>query len=147
MASSIDVIVAALDLKEVQLLVRAMRNADAQAARSRGGLSQQPAATTLSPTEPAARFEPRPVIHPTPRYEPRPVIHPKPRIEPCELNQCCRPPAPPPIVVEKVPAELPLQPPWKTLPWENPPQPAPKVKLACYHPDIIRKGLLLDSFI
>jgi hypothetical protein len=143
-ASGFDLVVAAARFGAVDALVRAMRAVDARAARfGRECVCEEPAATTLSPTEPAARFEPRQVIHPTPRYEPRPVIHPTPRFEPCKTRRCC----PGPIVVIKPPAELPLQPPWKTVPWKEPPPPVQKVKLACYHPDNNRKGMLLDSFI
>jgi hypothetical protein len=54
---------------------------------------------------------------------------------------------PPLIVVNKPEAESPLQPPWKTVPWENPLPPAQPVKLDCYRPDITPKGTLLDAFI
>lgn len=144
MASVFDLAVAAVQLSGVDALVRAMRAVDARAGRLIGEGCCDCCEQRRWPCEPAARFEPRPVIHPTPRYEPRPVIHPRPRFAPCEPHKCC--PEPHPIVI-KPQAELPLEPPWKTVPWENPPPPAQVVKVACYRPDIIRKGTLIDSFI
>ncbi|HSZ57088.1 MAG TPA: hypothetical protein VK797_15580 [Tepidisphaeraceae bacterium] len=144
MASVFDLAVAAVQLSGVDALVRAMRAVDARGGRFLGARCCDCCEETRWPCEPAARFEPRPVIHPTPRYEPRPVIHPRPRFEPGEPRKCC--PEPRPIVIKPA-AELPLQPPWKTVPWKNPPQPAQVIKVACYHPDTNRKGTLIDSFI
>ena len=143
---AIDAVVAALQLKEVQLLRAAMRAADEQ-----GKHGSLPFAPASSPEprphiHPELRYEPRLVIHPTPRYEPRPVIHPTPRIESerlsCPCDAACRE-----VIVSKVPQESPLKAPWQTVPWAIPPQPAPKVKLARYHPDFPAKGVLLDYFI
>lgn len=144
-ASSIDLIVAVSGLKEVQGVIAAMRAADAAVAASRGAIG---AADTVEPRRvihPDPRYEPRPVIHPTPRYEPRPVVHPSARVAECRGPDRCDPPEV--IVVEKAPAEQPLQPPWKTVPWENPPRTSPAVKIAPPHPDIRHKGMLLDFFI
>lgn len=139
---SVDLIVATLQLREVQLLRAAMRAADQQGKPGTlAGPSPSPEPRVHIHPEP--RYEPRVVIHPTPRYEPRPVIHPKPRIEACACT--CSPP--PPVVVRQEPGELPLKAPWQTPAWAIPPQPAPKVKLARYHPDIPAKGVLLDYFI
>lgn len=142
-SASVDLLVAALQLKEVQLLRAAMRAADQQG--KQGGTLPGPAPTP----EPRPRVRPEPlylpreVIHPTPRYEPRPVIHLTPRIETC---RCSCPPAPP-VVIRQEPGELPLKAPWQTPAWAIPPQPSPKIKLARYHPDIPAKGVLLDYFI
>jgi hypothetical protein len=145
-ATSVDVIVAAIQLSEIQSLIKAIRAADVQSAAFAASSSNR-CPSACRPSVPAARFEPRPVIHPTPRYLPRPVIHPTPRIEKSivERDRHCTPVAP--TVVVQAPTELPLQPPWKTVPWQTPPPPAPKVKLACYHPDKIHRGMLLDFFI
>jgi hypothetical protein len=140
---SVDLLVATLQLKEVQLLRAAMRAADEQG--KHGGLPFGPAPSPEPRVHihPEPQYEPRQVIHPTPRYEPRPVIHPKPRIEQC----ACSCPPPPPVVIRQEPGELPLKAPWQTPAWALPPQPAPKVKLARPRPDIPAKGLLLDFFI
>jgi len=143
--SRVDLLVAALDLKLVQLVRQAMRAAD----QHRGGslpLGPAPSPEPRPRIHPEAQFDPRRVIHPTPRFEPRPVIHPEPRFEQ-ERLACDRRADTREVVVHTSPAELPLQPPWKTIPWENPAPPAPKIKVARPHPDIIHKGLLLDFFI
>lgn len=143
--SRVDLLVAALDLKVVQLVRQAIRAADQQA-RHPGLPGPAPSTEPRPVIQPQPRFDPRPVIHPTPRFEPRPVVHPQPRIEPDRLN-CDRRSDSQEVVVRKSPTELPLQPPWKTAPWENRMPPAPKIKLARPHPDIIHKGALLDFFI
>lgn len=143
-ASVFDLAVAAVQLSGVDALIRAMNAVDVRAARFIAGACCDCCVERRWPCEPAARFEPRPVIQPTPRYEPRPVIHPRPRFVPCEPLKCC--PEPRPVVIKPA-VELPLEPPWKTVPWETPPQPAQVVKVPCYRPDINRKGTLIDSFI
>jgi hypothetical protein len=45
------------------------------------------------------------------------------------------------------PTESPIQPPWKVLPWENPPPPAQTVKIHPHTTDVIQKGMLLDLFV
>jgi hypothetical protein len=146
---SFDLVVATLQLGAVDAVVRAMRAVDRrdvfadECRRCDGYRPYLPAATTtLSPWPPTPRFEQRPVVHPTPRYEPRPVIHLEPRFE-LRGSHC----PPPTIVVQKPETESPLQPPWKTVPWENPLPPAQPVKLASYRPDITCRGTLLDAFI
>jgi len=141
-ASNISLAVAALSLSEVQLLTQAMR-----AAGKQGTVTAAPVAT-FEPRQaivPTPTFTPRQVIHPTPTYLPRPVLHLTPRIEMRAIEAdrvACDP-----VVVHEASAEQPAQPPWKKFPWQIPPPPAPKVKLACYHPDITSKGMLLDFFI
>ncbi|HWB53383.1 MAG TPA: hypothetical protein VG722_04295, partial [Tepidisphaeraceae bacterium] len=66
-AGSASLLVAAADLRMIQSLIAAI---DAPAPGLAAGGSW---------STPAARYEPRPVIHPTPRYLPRPVLHPTPR--------------------------------------------------------------------
>ncbi|HEY7116959.1 MAG TPA: hypothetical protein VH475_10255 [Tepidisphaeraceae bacterium] len=140
--SHIELLVAALDLKMVQLVRDAMRTADRATAKELGVL------------EPAARFEPRVVYHPTPRFEPRPVYHPTPRFEPRPIvHPTPRVVDPPPAVCPPREPECPriskpvFVPPWKVMPWENPPQPALKVKVIKLQPDRVRKGSLIDCFI
>jgi hypothetical protein len=139
---NVSLIVATLDLKLVQLVVGAMRTADIASARERG------------PLAPAAIYERRRVIHPEPRYERRRVIHPEPRREirriehidkicPDTVPACAAtcPPEPSHITPS------PIQPPWMTLPWKNPPQPGRVIKVVAYRPDTIQKGSMLDCFI
>lgn len=141
--SNAALLAAVLDLSSVQSVVQAMRAVN-QAGNTNPILTLTPEPRPIIHPEP--RYERRPVIHPTARYLPRPVIHPEPRVEQKLLACHCTPPAEP-VVVEKVASETPVQPPWKSLPWKIPAQPAPKVKVARYHPDIIHKGTLLDFFI
>ena len=140
-ASNVSLIVAALDLKLVRLLRGAM--ADNPHGQPVSGLG--PAPTNLSfgsrpRVEPEPRFEPRKRIEPTPHFEPRPVIRPEPRVEP----PLCEAPHEP-----EMPSRLksPIEPPWRVLPWEQPVQPAPKVKLTIVRPDVVSKGSLIDFFI
>ena len=144
--SNIALLVAVSGLKAVDSVISAMRAADAAGKHSGGPLGLGPRVEPRKLIHPDPRFETRTVFHPTPRYEPRQVIHPTPRIEMKELD-ADRANPPREIVVEKTPGELPLQPPWKTLPWKNPQQAAPKVKLTRPHPDICHKGMLLDYFL
>ncbi len=140
--ANVSLIVASLDLQLVRLLRSAIRTADR--------------ASNPCGCGPAARFEPRQVIHSTPRYEPRPVLPPTPRFEPrCierPLKTCldpdlrsapCAPDAPQATHI----AKSPIQPPWKTLPWENPPPPAKVVKIIIRRPDNLSKGSIIDCFI
>jgi len=143
-SSGFDIIAAKLELDIVSLLVGAMRAVDRTA---------PPLGVDCAPGCEIARerdrycFEPKQVIHRDPVYEPIQVIHRDPVYEhPLHVQ------VPPPgkvveVVVEKNPLTQPPAPPWKSLPWENPPQITRKVKTACYRPDTRHKGMLLDCFI
>jgi hypothetical protein len=144
--SNIALLVAVSGLKAVDSVISAMRAADAAGKSSGGPLGLGPTVNPRNQTHPDPRFETRMVISPTPLYEPRQVIHPTPRIEMQNLA-ADRSSPPREIVVDKTPSELPLQPPWKTVPWKNSLPPATKVKLTRPHPDICHKGLLLDYFL
>jgi hypothetical protein len=137
----IDLLVAAFDLKLVQLLRAAMAGG---AGAKRGPLGNviEPQAEILprKRIEPTPRFEPRPVVHPTPRFLPRPVIEPRPVELPAAVLPPCEGEKP------RV-AKLVLVPPWKVLPWENPPQTEIAVKVIKRRPDIVRKGSLIDCYM
>ena len=140
--SHIELLVAALDLKLVQLLRDAIRTTEIAGAK------------TLGVLEPAATFEPRKRIHPTPYFEPRPHVHPTPYFEPREHIFPRAVVEPPPVVLPPCGCETPrqakpivFQPPWRMMPWENPPQPSVKVKVIKLKPDIVRTGSLLDCFL
>jgi hypothetical protein len=144
--SNIALLVAASGLKMVEDVISAIRTADAES-RPRGGpLGPVRTVECRDRLDPDPRFEPHGVVHSSPRYAARPVIHPAPRIEAQELalDRRCRPCE---VVIEKSPTELPFEPPWKTVPWKNPPPPARKIKLTPPHPDICHKGRLLDFFL
>lgn len=133
-------IVAAFDLKVVQLIRKAMRTADAQGTRGDAlGIVRDPVYQQRPVIHPEPRYEPRPVVHPTPHYEARPVIHPEPRVAE-------RPPEPfEPWHPQ--PHKSPLPPPWRIPVWKNPiPRPR-EIKRVVVRPDIISKGSLLDFFI
>jgi hypothetical protein len=146
--SSVNLLVATLDLKLVQLLRGAMRAADRQGPAGRGQLIHP--APTIEPRRhfhPEPKFEPRPHVHPEPAFDPRPRLHVPGYLRGAEC--CPNSPASQPIV-PKSPTS-PIQPPWKVLPWENPPamrpRPLQKVKLMIGRPDISPKGTVIDVFI
>jgi hypothetical protein len=96
------------------------------------------------------KYEPRRVIEPEPRYLPREIIRQRPRVIACA--PVCKPPEPLPPLDPACPEGTPvsrfkIQPPWKTLPWENPlpVQPIPKVVVRMI--DKNHKGQMLDLFI
>lgn len=140
--SNISAVVAALDLKVVQLLRAAIRVADLSSGKGSLGKDVVEIGTLNRAADRAFigsryrldglyRFYPRPVILPTPRFEPRPVI----------------PVEPMPQDVPPMKLDCPLQPPWKMPLWECPlPQP-PVQKPVVFQPDIATKGLLLDRFV
>jgi len=144
MSSGFDIVAAKLQLDVVSLLVDAMRAVD----RSAPPLGHD---RELECDRQCRRdefcFAPRQVIHRDPIYARRQVIHPDPQYDhPLHVQ------VPPPaklveVIVEKSPNTQPLDPPWKSLPWENPAQISRKIKTARYRPDIPHKGMLLDCFI
>ena len=143
LASNSDLIIAASDLRVVQLIRQAMRAADASQARA--GRRHDEDRDDCHRRAQEDRFAPRPVIHPTPRYEPRPVIHPTPRIEPRWRSPeviVVSPPASPPIAKER-----PLPAPWMPGFIPRPAWSAPRVKIAPLYPDKTAKGAVLDVFI
>jgi hypothetical protein len=144
--SSVNLVVAALDLNLVRLLRRAMNGGHAPCGPLDGAC--RPAGF-----EPRRRHEPEPVIEPRKRVEPAPYFEPRRRIHPRpELA------VPPPQLAPAAPAEAatrpssPIEPPWKVLPWERgadfpPPRPVRKIKVFVTRPDSYCKGSVLDLFI
>lgn len=101
------------------------------------------------------RYEPGLVVHPEPRIEPRRVYHPEPRfiarpvvpvdvsvrpaLEPAATDPCyCEP--------SSTQAKSVIEPPWRTVPWENPMPARPVVKIVKRSPDVIRTGKLIDFY-
>lgn len=145
--SQVNLIVAALDLRLVQLIRGAMAAADAASGKGLPGalgIGPSPDRFEFSPrqhVQPEPVIEPRQRLHPTPLIEPRPVFHPTVRVE----SQVVAAPAEPekPRI-----APSPIQPPWKTLPWKNcPPPPIQKIKMALRPVDVGKKGSVFDVFI
>lgn len=145
--SSVNLLVATLDLKLVQLVRGAMRAVDDQGRPGTGDFFV-----------PGPVIEPRQRFHPEPAIEPRRHIQPEPRIEPRPVRRvdATRPAPCPPVVVEVAPADKassgsPIQPPWKVLPWDAPPaerpRPVHKVKVVIGPPDMCSKGNVIDLFI
>jgi len=144
MSSPFDIVAAKLQLDVVSLLVDAMRAVDRSAPlNGRDGELQSQGQCDRD----RFCYEPRQVIHRDPIYAPLQVIHRDPVYERPLHVQVTPPEKVVEVVVEKNPITQPPGPPWKSLPWENPPQIARKVKTAFYHPDIRNKGMLLDCFI
>lgn len=140
--SSVNLIVATLQLQLTQSLLSAIRTADIQSGINRG--TGATAGDQYSPGRIITRepcYLPRQVIHPTPRYLPRPVIHPTPRYELLPpANPCCHKCKPPHITPGP-------QSPWQILPWQEPTPPADVIKIMVRQPDIVGKGNLIDLFI
>ena len=142
-------IVAAFDLKEVQLVRDAIRTADISSGRPQAATALGPAPDCFERRchlHPEPKIEPRRHIHPEPRIEPRRVIHPVDRYEPISERdrvlvevECYTPPSKKHVI----------QPPWMVLPWEEKHDcvPAPKIKVVVKPPDIAHKGSLIDFFI
>lgn len=134
-------VVAASQLSVVRLLRNAIRIADI----SGGKFGPDNTITSDSfnsrrHIDPEPKYESRRVIHPEPRYERRPVIHPTPRVVECPPQMIpCEP-------QRSTHHDLPIQPPWKVLPWQIPLPPQPLVKVVFRRPDI-KKGTLIDLFI
>jgi hypothetical protein len=140
--STISLLVASFDLKLVQLIRDAIRVTDLSGSGSGHSIIPEPEFLPRRHYEPTPEIEPRRHFHPAPIYEARPIIHPCPRVEPA-----------PPIIYPEIEQDKPckslspLPPPWKFVPWENPPQPLLKVKLIKPKPDTVTKGSLIDCFM
>ena len=144
-------VVASMDLELVRLLRGAMLVADLQGAGCGIGGPGHPGHCCDRDDPRCDVYEPRRHIHPEPVYEPRRHIHPEPRVEPRPLlqpatrlaNQGCDCPE----YVAPAASKSPIEPPWKVLPWKNPPAPPPKVKYILHRPDIARsKGAFVNVF-
>jgi hypothetical protein len=145
----VGLVVAALDLKLVRLVRAAMQPGVGPA----GGVDG-----TIRPTpvfEPRRRIEPEPVIEPRQKYRPEPVFEPRQRLGGGLRCDCAgeTAPAAPTEPVEKVSRSVsPIEPPWKVLPWEQPPdahrvRPLRKIKVIQPRPDMQCKGTVIDIFI
>ena len=134
-------VVAALDLKLVQLLRQAIRTADQSSGAARVGEAHFSGPGTSLHAAP--HIEPRQRIHPTPRFEPRPVIHPTPRVD-LTISQIS-PPASDPLSPPK--RNNSIEPPWKTVVWQIPTPPPAQVKVIIHRTDVAHKGSLIDLFI
>jgi hypothetical protein len=147
--STANLLAAALDLDLVKLLRDAIRTADLSGAAAAGGGGKL--ATTTPPCEHVIRppvIEPRVHYHLEPYFEPRPVLY---TAAPC----CTGPRAVAPVVEVAIDStsnnvpdcELPFQPPWKVLPWQNPPPVVLKMKPVVHRANESLKGKTLDLFI
>jgi hypothetical protein len=144
--SSVAAVVAALDLKMVRLLRRAMNGGCAPC----GPIETCPA----DEFKPRKRHEPEPVIEPRKRIEPTPYFEPRLRIRPRPeiVSPPCAQSAPAAPVEAATRPSCPIEPPWKVLPWERgaafpPPRPVRKIKVFVSRPDSYCKGSVLDLFI
>jgi hypothetical protein len=133
-------LVAATDLRVVQLIRRAIRNADHVTHQLQAG-PPGPDPTPHFKSHPTPHIEPRLSITPTPRIEPRLVYRPH-KIEPPNIAS----PSTIPVDSAKI-KESPIQPPWRALPWAQPAQPAPKLKVVIRRPDVPVKGSVFDVFV
>ena len=134
---------ASLDLQLVRLVRDAMATPD--------GVGQPASGLGPAPTIIARRFRvepepevlPRERVRPEPRIEPRHVIRPADRFEPREDDL-----VPVPVEFYTPCRKSAVEPPWKVLPWEQPPcPPAPPVKVVVRPADVVHKGSLIDFFI
>ncbi len=149
--SSVGLIVASLDLRLVRLVRAAMHPNNGS--QGPGGPDRLivPAPNVAPRQRPHAEpaVEPRPRVRPEPVFEPRAVLRPVNEASIGRGDVCVI------VEVEKADATSggsPIEPPWKVLPWENPPaprfaRPVQKVKVVNGRPDIISSGTLIDLFI
>jgi hypothetical protein len=143
MQSQFNLIVAAVQLKEIQSLIGAVRAGDVPPTKQLG-----PSGIALDTYEPSPRranscdpvYTARRVIHPQPRYEARPVIHLAPKIEsgpplfPTQYsNRNHEHVGPPPI--------------WETLPWPVQTPIELRIKIVPIQPDTNHRGTLIDLFV
>ncbi len=155
LADTASLLAAALDLKLVDSLINAIRTADLTTAAELGACSSSMPAPwpTPGPMEqpqcacPAPAIEPHINYHPEAYFQPRPILC----YTAAPFHGSCRSPVEvkvecvgPPRVPE---CELPFQPPWKVLPWQNPPPIILKVKVVGHQPDESQKGCMIDLFI
>jgi hypothetical protein len=150
-----DLIIAAGQFAAVDSVIRAIRAADKEAGAESTSQPLMNSAVTTNFYHFNDTYEHQVVVHPAPTYTAGPVYRVEPRhsvpIEKhqpiCEINV---------IVVHPTPVanEEPLQPPWAVVPWENPLQSSPKVKLVYRPPDMNHRaggveyrGASLDLFI
>lgn len=138
-AGSASLLIAAVDLKMTQTLIKAL-DARAPGLPSGGGM-----------VTPAARYEPRQVLNPTPRYLPRTVLHPTPRFLPRPVlhptPRQAHPMLPPCQELKSNPTPWPFPPTWKLLPPPHPHSPVQILKINPPRIDILNKGTLVDLFI
>lgn len=132
-----NLLLAAMDLKLVQLLRGAMNHGGPAAGM--GAVHPQPRIEPRPVHHPDPRIEPRKVIEPTPRFEPRKVHHPEPRFEPAPQMPC--------PTYSKPKTKPVLPPPWMQQPVENPPEPRPVIKQVNFTTEVVHKGSLIDFFI
>src|SRR5206468_1022474 len=138
-----DLVVATMDLSVVRMVRQAIRVADLSSQRGCDTFECRGIIEHRRHFHPEPVIEPRRHIHPEPVYERRPVIRPHPRVEQQMLVCPCESQAPaPPMQLNN-----PIQPPWRTLPWTNPPQPRQTVKVHLHRTDVICKGSVLDLFV
>jgi hypothetical protein len=143
LASNVAALVATFDLEVVRLLRDAMRTTAAVGALEVEGRRLAPAAI----------YERREPIRHAPVIEYRELnLIQAPAVPPHESHStgkpvntgACEASSPQPDVT---PGNSPVEPPWKTLVWENKPAATP-VKITIIRPDIIvSKGSILDVFI
>ncbi len=143
--ANVSLLVAAFDLKVVQLLRQAIRTADISSGKGQpvAGLGPAPSTATTEPRlhfHPTPYYEPRPHLHPTPFYEPRPILHCRP------IEECPCVPIPTDPIKSNI-TKSPIEPPWKVLPWQNPLPLRPKLKVVIKRPDVVSKGVLFDAFV
>lgn len=142
-ASVAGLFVAELDLKLVESVLSAIRTADIQSGQDK--TAPLPIMQNPLPAEPVRVYQDH--------VAERVLEHPAAAVV-YSCRRCNPAPAAVPVVIEtvvvqKAPDELcsPLAPPWKSLPWDQPPHLPAIIKIVQYTPDIRYKGTLLDCFV
>ena len=148
--SSVGLVVATLDLQLVKLLRAAMQPGSGGPPGGLGSVRPQPVVEPRRSIQPDPAFEPRPHVRPEPVFEAREKLPYGPVGPDCRA--CCAPPVPMEPVEKSPHSSSPIEPPWKVLPWEERPAPAPvrqvpKIKVIQVRPDIQCKGTVIDLFI
>ena len=148
--SSVGLIVASLDLRLVRLVRAAMHPGNGP----QGPAGPDRLIVPAPNVAPRQRADAEPAVEPRPRVTPEPVFEPRPVLRPIRVASVANRDVCVVVEVQKVEGTSsgsPIEPPWKVLPWENPPPPATHpvrpVKVVTRRPDILDRGLVLDLFI
>jgi hypothetical protein len=137
----VNLITAAMDLKLIRLLRGAMQPKLPHAPGAHGVPGPAPTLPGRPTHQASPALLPPTVVQPPPLLRPPPIIFFRPIFKEIPL-ECATPPHAGPTS-----HTMPLQPPWKSLPWKSPLPPPPLIKVVQHRPDIISKGSLIDFYM
>lgn len=143
-ADQASLLLATLQLQEVDLLTSGIRAVDAAAQAQRANQTPAPIVEPSRTVQPAAVYEPRPEVRPSATYRPPTDCHCRsPWRQCCELGCDALPQAIAPVQS----SQHRIEPPWAVLPWPQPLPPRYPVKIHSPSTDVINNGRILDIFL